>query len=158
MESCGVGPIRIIAAIDGSPESDAVARAIARRSWPKETAIEVVSVVQSLTPAVHALEASTFSQSPAFAMIHESDEHEWVRLQGAADRTVDYLRRAGLLADATVVDGNAREVLFAKSAGGADAIFVGARGLGRIDRLVLGSVSTHVVNHARCTVEVVRPQ
>jgi len=40
----------------------------------------------------------------------------------------------------------------------ADAIFVGARGLGRVERLLLGSVSSHIVTHAGCAVEVVRSQ
>jgi nucleotide-binding universal stress UspA family protein len=39
---------------------------------------------------------------------------------------------------------------------GADSIFVGARGLGRLGRLLLGSVSTAVVARAHCTVEVIR--
>ena len=40
---------------------------------------------------------------------------------------------------------------------GADCIFVGARGLNRLERLLLGSVSTAVAARARCSVEVVRP-
>jgi nucleotide-binding universal stress UspA family protein len=40
---------------------------------------------------------------------------------------------------------------------GADAIVIGARGLGPLDRLLLGSVSTAVVSHAPCSVEVFRP-
>ena len=38
----------------------------------------------------------------------------------------------------------------------ADCIFVGARGLSRFERLLLGSVSTAVVTRAHCSVEVVR--
>jgi nucleotide-binding universal stress UspA family protein len=38
----------------------------------------------------------------------------------------------------------------------ADCIFVGARGMGRLERLLLGSVSTTIVQRASCSVEVVR--
>jgi nucleotide-binding universal stress UspA family protein len=38
----------------------------------------------------------------------------------------------------------------------ADCIFVGARGLGRVGRFLLGSVSTAVVSDAKCSVEIVR--
>ena len=39
---------------------------------------------------------------------------------------------------------------------GVDAIVVGSHGKGRLKRLVLGSVSEHVVHHAPCPVLVVR--
>jgi nucleotide-binding universal stress UspA family protein len=40
---------------------------------------------------------------------------------------------------------------------GADCLFVGARGLSRIERFLLGSVSAAVAARAQCSVEVVRP-
>ena len=39
---------------------------------------------------------------------------------------------------------------------GADLILMGSRGLGAWNRLLLGSVSSAVVHHARCSVEIVR--
>ena len=39
---------------------------------------------------------------------------------------------------------------------GADLILMGSRGLGAWNRLLLGSVSTVVVHHAKCSVEIVR--
>jgi nucleotide-binding universal stress UspA family protein len=39
---------------------------------------------------------------------------------------------------------------------GAECIFVGSRGLSRLESCVLGSVSSSVVSHADCSVEVVR--
>jgi len=41
---------------------------------------------------------------------------------------------------------------------GADCIFVGAKGMGRIERFLLGSVSSAVAARAHCSVEVVRDQ
>ncbi len=38
----------------------------------------------------------------------------------------------------------------------ADCIYVGARGLGMMDRFLLGSVSNSVASRAHCSVEVVR--
>jgi nucleotide-binding universal stress UspA family protein len=40
----------------------------------------------------------------------------------------------------------------------ADCIFVGAKGVRGIDRLMLGSVSSAVSARAHCSVEVVRPR
>ena len=40
----------------------------------------------------------------------------------------------------------------------ADCIFVGARGMGRLERILLGSVSLGVAARAHCSVEVVRTE
>jgi nucleotide-binding universal stress UspA family protein len=150
-------PIRIIIGNDGSCEADAVIRSVAARSWPDQTEAKIVSVVQTLVPVpVTTFEASTFVQEPAYSVIREADERLRFRLANVAAESVNALRRAGLTATSTVVEGDPREVILAEAAlTEADAVFVGARGLGRMERLLLGSVSTHVA-HAHCTVEVVR--
>ncbi len=153
------GPIRIIVGNDGSTEAEAVVQAVLKRSWPEKTEAQIISVVQTLAPAADPLDASTFAQEPAFTVIHDVDEHERARLQKVAEETADVLRGAGLIPTRIVVDGDPRMVILAEAERwNADAIFVGARGLGRMERLLLGSVSTHVVTHARCTVEVARQQ
>jgi nucleotide-binding universal stress UspA family protein len=151
-------PIRIIIGNDGSFEADAVIRSVAARSWPDQTEAKVLSVVQTLVPVpVTTIEASTFTQESAYSVVRESDERLKFRLANAAAESVNALRRTGLTATSTVVEGDPREVIIAEAAvTEADAIFVGARGLGRMERLLLGSVSSHVVTHAHCTVEVVR--
>ena len=69
----------------------------------------------------------------------------------------DMLRDSGLTVVETVIEGNPREAIIAEAdAWKADAIFVGARGLGRVQRFLLGSVSSYITRHAHCTVEVSR--
>ena len=48
------------------------------------------------------------------------------------------------------------KIMEAASKHHADLIVMGAKGLGAIDRFLLGSVSTRVVQHAHCPVLVVR--
>ena len=91
--------------------------------------------------------------------MREVDERERIRLCKVAEDSENILRRAGLVVTSTVVDGDPRELILAEAElSNSDAIFIGARGVGRVERLLLGSVSTHILTHARCTVEVVRRQ
>ena len=50
----------------------------------------------------------------------------------------------------------AEEILKVASKHHADLIVMGAKGLGTIDRFLIGSVSTRVVQHSSCSVLVVR--
>lgn len=52
----------------------------------------------------------------------------------------------------------ADEILALAREVGADLIIIGSKGLVGVERLVLGSVSEHVVREAKCTVEVARPK
>jgi len=76
--------------------------------------------------------------------------------QRFADEAAEPLRAAGLKVTPQVRSGDAkRELLAAAQQCNADCIFVGARGLSRIERFVLGSVSIAVATRAHCSVEVV---
>lgn len=155
------GPIRVLIATDGSKEGQACIDAVARRSWPEGTEARVLAVMQSLVPkapaTVPAIETQTFATEPAYRIIAESDDREKVRLRWTVDSGANLLQKAGLKADSLILDGDPRKEIHAEAERWqADSVFIGARGLGAIDRLLLGSVSGAVVAHAHCSVEVVR--
>ncbi len=67
-------------------------------------------------------------------------------------------RRAGVNVNFLVWEGEpGPAIVEAAESEGADMVIVGTRGRSRVERLVLGSVSDHVVRHARCPVLIVRP-
>jgi nucleotide-binding universal stress UspA family protein len=67
------------------------------------------------------------------------------------------LLRAGYQVEQAATLGNpADEILKAAETHKADLIVTGAKGLGAVGRFLLGSVSTRVVQHAHCSVLVVR--
>jgi nucleotide-binding universal stress UspA family protein len=77
--------------------------------------------------------------------------------QSIADLSAEKLRAAGLAVTAIAIEGDPKRVLLDEAEKWeADCIFVGARGLRRIQRLLLGSVSGAVAAQANCSVEVVR--
>jgi nucleotide-binding universal stress UspA family protein len=56
-----------------------------------------------------------------------------------------------------IIQGSPRQVIVEEAERwGADLIVMGSRGMGAWNRLVLGSVSSAVVHHAKCSVEIVR--
>ena len=73
------------------------------------------------------------------------------------EQSVQKLIKAGFTAEPLCYLGNpAEEIMKAASQQQADLIVMGAKGLGAIARFLIGSVSTRVVQHANCSVLVVR--
>jgi nucleotide-binding universal stress UspA family protein len=71
-----------------------------------------------------------------------------------AERT---LQGAGLSTQAMVLDGDPREALVeAAKSERADLLVVGSHGRTGLAKLLMGSVASHVVAHAPCTVTVVK--
>jgi nucleotide-binding universal stress UspA family protein len=90
----------------------------------------------------------------------------WIKYRGLkvketgrrlVEQTVQKLIEAGFTAEPLCQSGNAADTIMkVASKQHADLIVMGAKGLGAIDRFLLGSVSTRVVQHANCSVLVVR--
>jgi nucleotide-binding universal stress UspA family protein len=73
------------------------------------------------------------------------------------EQSVQKLIEAGFTAEPLCQSGNpAEQILKVATKHHADLIVMGAKGLAAIDRFLLGSVSTRVVQHANCSVLVVR--
>jgi len=73
-----------------------------------------------------------------------------------AERTAGWLREQGLAAEATVRDGEPGPAIVEEAKEwGADLVVVGSRGHTGLRRMLAGSVSQYVVDHAPCPVEVV---
>ena len=73
------------------------------------------------------------------------------------EQSAQQLIKAGFTAEPVCQLGNpAEEIMKVASKQHADLIVTGAKGLAAIDRFLLGSVSTRVVQHANCSVVIVR--
>jgi nucleotide-binding universal stress UspA family protein len=142
--------MKILLAVDGSEHSQTAADEVARRPWPAGSFVRVVCVFQPYTP-------------PATEFVLESKTFESLRQQLMVDaerlttRVSQSLAAAGLTADTAVREGDPRSAIVDEAEEWqADLIVVGSHGRTGLTRMLLGSVATAVVNHAKCSIEVVR--
>jgi nucleotide-binding universal stress UspA family protein len=146
-----VGDLRLSIGMDGSAAAEAALNELCSRSWPAGSEARVVGVHEVLIP-INA-ERIVIDES----VYDQVNEDDLLRIKHVAKEAVDKLRAVGLNAIGVVEEGDPKEVLVREARNWKiDSIFVGARGLGRIEGLLLGSVSSAIVAHAPCTVEVVR--
>jgi nucleotide-binding universal stress UspA family protein len=95
--------------------------------------------------------------------VFEGDMREWTLEDDEPDPTeIESAAQAARAIGARPIREGARgrpEYAILETAGreGADLVVVGSRGLSRVTRVLLGSVSEHVATHAHCSVLVVRP-
>ena len=143
---------RLLIAVDNSTDSRTAVDAVCNRKWPMGAAVRllaVVDTVMAITPNP--------SEPSAMKWIEVGDEKHWDQVRQIFEPLAQKLHSAGLGAEILVRRGNpAHEILEEADTWGADCIFVGAKGIRGIDRLLLGSVSSAVSARAHCSVEVVR--
>jgi nucleotide-binding universal stress UspA family protein len=146
-------PVRVLVGVDGSPGADAAVREVAKREWPSDIEIKVITVEDPSVPL------ALGSLNPQVTeWIGEADEgdRQWVRKM--VEASSEDLRAAGLNVSSLIKEGDAKKVLVDEAKRlGTDCIFVGSTGFSnRLERFLLGSVSAAVANRAECSVEVVR--
>jgi nucleotide-binding universal stress UspA family protein len=137
--------LRVLVATDGSADASAAVAWVAALPLAASVELRTLSVV-------------TLPRGPLdVPQVHEYHQSLRDEARQAAERARDVLRQRWPHAEAHVVEGDPREAIVRAAADWpADLLVVGARGLGAVARLVLGSVSGHVVHHAPCPVLIVR--
>lgn len=144
--------MRVLIGVDGSNGGAEAARVAAGREWPKGTEIRFVAVYDPVTPTMAGLVIPK--------VVHWVDGENRATIQLAL-KMVESLERQfrsnKLSTSHLVVAGEPKRVLLDEAhRWRAGCIFVGARGLSRINRFLLGSVSAAVAARAHCSVEVIR--
>jgi nucleotide-binding universal stress UspA family protein len=143
-------PIRLLIGVDGSNGARMAVQSVAARKWPANTAARVIGVLDS---GIALAAANSFEG----AIPVEIEEEFRIRMSKAVHAAVQELETSGLHVTHQILTGIPCEALLAEAEKWpADSLFVGARGLNGLERLLLGSVSTAVASHAHCSVEIVR--
>ena len=132
---------RILLAIDGSPASDKAVTFLLRELDPQPNGPDQEPVRITV---VHVMPLLKYPE------VREAG-------QAVVQRYVNKADKAGFdVQEAVRIGKPADEILTAAKHHKADLLVTGAKGLGAIRRVLLGSVSTRVVQHASCSVLVVR--
>jgi nucleotide-binding universal stress UspA family protein len=141
-------PFRMIIGIDGSKGSNDAVNLVASRHWPENSEARIVNACWRIPTATSA---------PLVDRIAGWIAEEQARVKVAIDAAFEKLRQAGLQTSVVVKEEEPKALLLNEAEGwNADCIFVGARGVGRVERLLTGSVSSAVAARAHCSVEIVR--
>jgi nucleotide-binding universal stress UspA family protein len=139
-------PRRVLVATDGSATSAAAERAGIELAARVGASLVVVSVID---PSGLRLAGGLF---------HTRIDQARAARQVALARIVETARRSGVSAQVLIWEGApGPAVVEAAVAEGADVVVVGSHGRGHIGRLLLGSVSSHVVHNGGLNVLVLRP-
>ena len=143
---------RIVIGVDGSTYSGAAIDAVGKREWPKGTQVRLLTVVDTVMPV-----PADPSEPANLKWIEVEHEEDWDQVHKIFEPAVEKLRSAGLDAAVMIRRGNPKDqVLEEAETWDADCVFLGAKGIRGVDRLLLGSVSSAVAARAHCSVEIVR--
>ncbi|MBS1806577.1 MAG: universal stress protein [Acidobacteria bacterium] len=142
-------PARILIGIDGSKGAMAAVDSVVARQWPAGSQVRLVNATWSVPP---------ITSSRMVAPIAEWIATENARIKQAIETATAKLEGAGLTTTAVLEEEEPKDLICKEAEKwGADCIFLGARGMGTVERLMVGSISSGVAARAHCSVEIVRP-
>jgi len=134
---------RVLLATDGSEASIAASQAIAQVSWPDDTEVRVVSVVN---PMVYSLEELGVTGDSSTDYAHR-----------AIGKAVQVFSDVPVRISAEVIAGNAaRQIIARAKHWEADLIVLGTNERRGLRRWLFGSTSAAVAKRAHCSVRVIR--
>ena len=145
--------MRILLAVDGSAYSDAAIEEVLRRPWPAESEVKVITAFEA--PIIVGMEP--WAATPTY--FDQLDNAVRSAAKGVIAGALEKLKtvKDTLKTSGEALQGPPRQVIIEEAERwNADLIIMGSRGLGAWNRLLLGSVSSAVVHHAQCSVEIVR--
>jgi nucleotide-binding universal stress UspA family protein len=137
----------ILVAVDGS---DASQRALVR-------AVEEAKVWNARLHVIYTVETGLFSSLPADNTVEIMYRVLETEGNTVLEKAKKYAMEKGVTAITHMKQGHAgTEIVALADKEKADLIIVGSHGKSQADRLLIGSVSTHVVSHSSITTMVVR--
>lgn len=143
--------MKILIGVDDSAHSNAAIEFVRRMTWPKDTKVLVLSAIR---PMVGVYAEAYVPAEPYVEQMTDDLVKFHRETVSNAERT---LRTAGIDTEGRILRGDPRTALIELArAEHADLVVVGSHGRTGMAKLVMGSVASHVVTHAPCSVMVVK--
>ncbi len=138
----------IVVPVDGSEHANRAAQFAAKLASDASAALTLVHVYEPPTASLMGLEAKS----------REEIEQTMRQLaQASFDAALEVIGTTEVPTTTRVLLGHpARQIVEFADASGADLLVMGARGRSELGKLMLGSVSEHVMRRATCPVTIVR--
>lgn len=147
---------RLLIATDGSAGADQIAERLGE--WGAFAGIPT-DVVAVAVPDSPAFELMVGLYTLGDDRLEQGRAALEAKAETDAQAMAERLTAAGIPAEAHPRRGDpASEIVAHAEQIGADLVAVGSRGLSGLDRLLLGSIARNVLNHARCSVLIVRKE
>lgn len=144
----------VLIATDGSDGANEAIRFLLSLPLVRNTKVRLLSAVES-TP--YPASAPKMIRAQLKGMIAQLERERRAEVEKILDRAARELKtRVTRLTRSMPTGHPAREIVAAAASFDADLVVVGARGLGGMKRLLLGSVSERVLHDARCPVLIVK--
>lgn len=143
--------MKILVGVDDSRHARAALEYVCSAGWPQGTQVHLVSVAR---PAVA---AATEVYAPAPEYLERVQEEQIGHCKSIVAKAKTRLEPCGFDIDTRVLTGDPREALVdTANEIGADLIVIGSHGRAGLAKLLMGSVASHIVTHAHCSVLVVK--
>ncbi len=137
-------PIKLMAAIDGSPMTDLVLEHCARYQKTSGCDVLLLHVIEDIIP---------LNGIPDTPLYQERKKEGNIILERAAK----FLNDQGVPCQKLLVEGPvAQQIVNVAEDNQVDYIFMGSRGLRGLKRMLLGSVADSVTKYAHCAVTIIR--
>jgi len=144
----------VLVGMDGSENSFQALRFLLSLSLARQTKLRLLSVVE---PIRYPASAPGAVRGHLIRMLREIENERRGELEKVLEKAAAELGSSLTRVTRSTPTGNPADVIVAAAAAhDADLVVVGARGLGGMTRLLLGSVSEKVLRYARCPVLIVK--
>jgi nucleotide-binding universal stress UspA family protein len=141
--------MNVLLGIDDSPHSKAALEYVKNAPWPKGVRVIVLSAAAPVFVGP--------GEAAAPMVAEQINSGQLAYHKSLAQAAAGELKEAGLAAEArTPVADPRHAILDSAESEKADLIVLGSHGRSGIAKLLIGSVASHVVTHAHCSVLVVK--